>query len=218
MRMLLACLVLTSGCCLVSARADSVGVSADEAGEGFVSLFNGKDLEGWQGSVQGYAVEDGAIVCRRGGNLFTEKEYADFVLRLEFKVPPGGNNGVGIRTPLQRNPAYSGMEIQVLDDDHPMYNNLKTYQFHGSVYGVVPAKRGHLRPAGEWNCQEIRAEGSRIRVTLNGQVIVDADLAEIEKPYLDGHEHPGLLNKKGYIGFLGHGSPVEFRNIRVKEL
>ncbi len=218
MRTALALLTLAVAACPLSALGDGAALSADEANEGFVSLFNGNDLEGWQGSVQGYAVENGAIVCRRGGNLFTAKEYGNFVLRLEFKVPPGGNNGVGIRTPLEGNPAYAGMEIQVLDDDHPQYENLRTYQYHGSVYGVVPAKRGHLKPAGEWNFQEIRAEGSRIRVTLNGQVIVDADLRAIEKPYIDGHEHPGLLNEKGYIGFLGHGAPVEFRNIRIKEL
>ncbi len=218
MRTLLAFLALTVTCSVISLAADSTSHSAAEADEGFVSLFNGKDLDGWQGAVQGYTVEDGAIVCRKGGNLFTTKEYGDFVLRLEFKVPPGGNNGLGIRTPLQGNPAYAGMELQVLDDEHAMYANLKPYQFHGSVYGVVPAKRGHLRPAGEWNYQEVRAEGSRIQVTLNGNVIVDADLAKIEKPYMDGHDHPGLLNKSGYIGFLGHGSPVEFRALRIKEL
>lgn len=218
MRTLFACLVLTVTCSVTSLAADSTGLSAAEADEGFVSLFNGKDLDGWQGAVQGYTVENGAIVCRKGGNLFTAKEYGDFVLRLEFKVPPGGNNGLGVRTPLQGNPAYAGMELQVLDNEHPMYANLRLYQFHGSVYGVVPAKRGHLRSAGEWNCQEVRAEGSRIKVTLNGNVIVDADLAQIEKPYMDGHDHPGLLNKSGHIGFLGHGSPVEFRALRIKEL
>ncbi len=218
MRIVLVLLSLAAAVCPISALGDGAGLSAEEAEAGFVSLFNGNDLEGWQGSVQGYAVEDGAIVCRQGGNLFTAKEYGDFVLRLEFKVPPGGNNGLGIRTPLAGNPAYAGMELQVLDNNHPRYENLRPYQFHGSVYGVVPAKRGHLKPAGEWNSQEVRAEGSRIQVTLNGQVIVDTDLSKVEKPYMDGHEHPGLLNEKGYIGFLGHGAPVEFRNIRIKEL
>jgi len=218
MRTLLPTLILAATCGNSLALAEPATLSPQEAAEGFVLLANGTNLEGWQGSVQGYTVENGAIVCRQGGNLFTGKEYANFVLRFEFKVPPGGNNGVGIRAPLQGNAAYVGMEIQVLDNDHPKYANLQPYQFHGSVYGVVPAKRGHLRPPGEWNCQEIRAEGSHIRVTLNGNVIVDADLAKIEKPYMDGHDHPGLLNKKGYIGFLGHGSPVEFRNIRIKEM
>ncbi len=218
MRMLFACLALTATCLVTSLAADSTGLPAGETDEGFVSMFNGKDLDGWQGAVQGYTVENGAIVCHKGGNLFTTKEYGDFVLRLEFKVPPGGNNGLGIRSPLQGNPAYTGMELQVLDNEHPMYANLKSYQFHGSVYGVVPAKRGHLRPAGEWNYQEVRAEGSRIQVTLNGNVIVDTDLAKIEKPYMDGHDHPGLLNKSGHIGFLGHGAPVEFRALRIKEL
>lgn len=192
-------------------------LSEQEAREGFVGLFDGKTLDGWQGAVKGYAVEDGVLVCKPGGNLFTGKEYADFIFRFEFKLPPGGNNGVGIRTPTNVNPAYGGMEIQILDDNHPQYKKLRPYQFHGSIYGVVPAKRGHLKPAGQWNSEEILARGSRVRVTLNGTVIVDADIGSIDRT-MDGRPHPGLHNRKGYIGFLGHGSPVEFRNIRIKRL
>jgi hypothetical protein len=108
------------------------------------------------------------------------------------------------------------MEIQVLDNSADRYANLKEYQYHGSIYGVVPAKRGFQKPVGEWNSQEIKAVGSRITITLNGTVIVDADIAEIEP--VDGHAHPGLHNKKGHIGFLGHGAGVEFRNLRIKPL
>jgi hypothetical protein len=198
--------------------SQTVGLAPGEAEQGFVSLFDGKTLNGWQGDVKGYPVEDGVIVCR-GGDVYSAKEYANFVLRFEFKLPPGGNNGVSIRTPLGSKlpSAFSGMEIQILDDGHPMYKDLHAYQAHGSVYGVVPAKRGFLKPVGQWNQEEIIADGPHIKVTLNGTVITDVDLSTIDKP-MDGQAHPGLHNTKGYIGWAGHGDPVSFRNIRVKEL
>jgi len=196
--------------------AATAGLSSEEAKEGFVSLFDGKTLDGWQGDVKGYPVENGTIVCK-GDNLFTAKEYANFVFRFEFKLPPAGNNGVGIRTPLKGDAAYAGMEIQILDDDHPSYKDLQPYQFHGSIYGVVPAKRGSLKPVGQWNREEIVADGSHIKVTLNGKVIVDADLSKIDKT-MDHQQHPGLHNAKGYVGWLGHGDPVAFRNVRIKTL
>jgi len=202
---------------VATTAAAAEGLCPKEAKEGFVSIFNGKDLDGWQGSTKGYVPEDGKLVCEKGGNVFTDKEYADFIFRFEFKNVPGGNNGVGIRTPTNANPAFGGMEIQILDDDHPKYAKLKDYQYHGSIYGVVPAKRGHLKPTGEWNTQEIMAKGGQIKITLNGTVIVDADISKIDKP-MDGRGHPGLHNEKGHIGFLGHGARLEFRNLRVKEL
>ena len=194
--------------------------AAESAEEGFVSLCNGKNLEGWVGDTKGYVVEDGAIVCRPGGNLYTAKEYGDFVLRLEFKLTPGANNGVGIRTPLQGDAAYVGMEIQVLDDTSDQYKDLKPYQFHGSIYGLVPAQRGHLKPVGEWNVEEITAVGPKVKVVLNGTTIVDADLDRIQaSPDIhDLNKHPGRNNKTGHIGFLGHGSVVSFRNVRIKEV
>ncbi len=203
----------------LSADADAADQARKEAREGFVKLFDGKTLEGWQGALKGYTVEDGVLVCikKGGGQLYTKKEYADFIFRFEFKLEPGGNNGVGIRTPMKVNPAYGGMEIQILDDTSPRYAKLKPYQYHGSIYGVVPAKRGHQKPVGQWNSQQIMCRGSKVRVTLNGTVIVDADLSKIEKT-IDGRNHPGLHNKKGYIGFLGHGARIEFRNIRIKDL
>ena len=197
--------------------AKTAGVAPEEAKEGFVSLFDGHSLNGWQGAVKGYIVEDRAMVCKPGGNVYTTKEYANFILRFEFKLPPAGNNGVGIRTPTHGDAAYVGMEIQILDDGHPKYKNLQPYQFHGSIYGVVPAKRGFLKPTGEWNFEEIVADGPHIKVTLNGTVINDADLSKI-KETMDHKQHPGLHNAKGYIGWLGHGDPVAFRNVRVKEL
>lgn len=202
---------------VIAAATTASAVTPEEEKEGFVSLFDGKTLEGWQGSVNGYTVDDGAIVCSKGGNLYTAKEYSDFVLRFEFIVPAGGNNGVGIRTPMGKDAAYAGMEIQVLDNSADCYKNLQPYQYHGSIYGVVPAKRGFQKTVGEWNTEEIRCDGSKITVTLNGTVITDADIADIEET-MDHRNHPGLHNAKGYIGFLGHGHPVRFRNIRILEL
>ncbi len=210
-------IILFCGVAFLQSHLSAAELSPEEARDGFVSLFDGKTLDGWRGDVKGYAVENGTMVCKPGGNLFTEKQYANFVLRFEFKLPPGGNNGVGIRTPLEGISAYVGMEIQILDDGHEKYKDLHPWQAHGSIYGVAPAKRGHLKPVGEWNQQEIRAEGGRIRVTLNGTVILDADISTIEKT-IDGHEHPGLHNARGHIGWLGHGDPVAFRNVRIKEL
>lgn len=190
---------------------------------GFKPLFNGKDLTGWtlvSKSGSGYRVENGAIVCPEdgGGNLFTEEEFDDFVLRFEFKLSPGGNNGIGIRAPLAGDIAYSGMEIQILDHDHEKYKGwLKPFQRHGSVYDVIPAQADNLKPAGEWNVEEISAKGSKIQVTLNGKLITDADLSTVTDPEVL-KKHPGLQRKGGRIGFLGHGSRVEFRNIQVKRI
>jgi len=200
--------------------ASAVHSEEPKSEEGFVPLFNGKDLSGWTGSVDGYAVEDGILYCKPkgGGNLFTEKEYADFVFRFEFRLPAGANNGLGIRAPLKGNAAYAGMELQILDNTSPKYANLKPYQYHGSIYGVVPAKRGFLKPVGEWNYQEVRAIGRQITVILNGETIVDADLSKITET-ADGKGlkgHPGLARTSGHLGFLGHGAKVEMRNIRIK--
>lgn len=191
---------------------------------GFFPLFNGTNLDGWKlvgGKGPGYLAKDGMIVCPAdgGGNLFTEKEYANFVLRFEFRLSPGGNNGIGIRAPVRAGSvAYEGMEIQILDDDHERYGGrLKPTQFHGSVYDVIPARKGHLRPAGEWNEEEIVADGRRIKVTLNGTTILDADLDSVSDPEVL-KKHPGLARKSGHIALLGHGTLVEFRNMRIKEL
>lgn len=192
---------------------------------GFTDLFNGKNLAGWllvhtANSGRGYLVENGNIVCPRdgGGNLLTVKEYGDFVLRFEFKTEPGGNSGVGIRAPLDGDIAYTGMEIQILDHGHPRYaGRIQPWQRHGSVYNVHAAEGDALKPAGEWNEEEIRAEGPLITVTLNGEVITKADLSEVTDAAVLA-KHPGVLRKAGRIGFLGHGSLVEFRNIRIREL
>lgn len=199
------------------------GLAAPAVEPGFTSLFDGKTLEGWtlvRGRGPGYVVEDGLLVCpaNGGGNLFTAREYSDFVFRFEFRMQPGGNNGVGIRAPLQGDAAFAGMEIQLLDDGHSRYKGrLKPTQYHGSIYDVIPARPGFLRPAGEWNEKEITADGRCIRVVLNGVIIVDADLDIVKEPEIL-KRHPGLSRPSGHVGFLGHGTRVEFRNIRIKEL
>ncbi|MFC1557581.1 DUF1080 domain-containing protein [candidate division KSB1 bacterium] len=198
--------------------------AAPELEEGFVSLFNGKDLTGWVGDTVGYVAEDGKIVVhpeRSGGsgNLYTEDEYSDFILRFEFKLTSNANNGLGIRAPLQGDAAYVGMELQILDNTGDMYQTLEPWQYHGSVYGIVPAKRGYLKTVGSWNYEEVTVRGRHVTVMLNDVMIVDADIDEATKNgTIDGRDHPGLSRDKGHIGFLGHGSHVEFRNIRIKEL
>lgn len=198
-------------------------LAAFAAENGFTQLFDGKTTNGWQlikGHGPGYIVKEGVLVCPKegGGNLFTAKEYKDFVFRFEFKMEPGGNNGVGIRAPLEGDAAYAGMEIQILDHDHAMYKDkLKPTQRHGSVYDVIPATADALKPVGEWNSEEIRIKDGKIKVTLNGKVITEGDLSKVTDEALL-KKHPGVRRAQGHIGFLGHGSHVEFRNIRVKEL
>lgn len=190
----------------------------------FVSLFNGENLDGWVGNKDSYTVEDGMIVIDpagggSGGNLYTEKEYSNFVLQFEFQLTPGANNGLGIHAPLEGDAAYVGKELQILDNTAEKYAELEPYQYHGSVYGVIPAKRGFQKPVGEWNEQEVIVEGSKVKVILNGTAIVDGDFLEASKDgTMDGKDHPGLDRTKGHIGFLGHGDVLRFRNIRIKDL
>jgi len=202
---------------------DPVALTAEEKKEGFVSLFNGLDLSQWTGNTTGYLVKDGVVEVAPeiggGGNLYTKDEFSNFIYRFEFQLTPGANNGIGIRAPLEGDAAYVGMEIQVLDNEAPKYKDLHPYQYHGSVYGVIPAKRGYLLPTGQWNKEEIVARGNKIKVVLNGTVILDGDIKEASKNgTMDHKEHPGLLLPKGHLGFLGHGDVVRFRNMRVKRL
>jgi hypothetical protein len=223
MTMKLLALMITVYLLMFTAEAKAQDAKTTTVEKGFVALFDGKSLNGWKlirGHGPGYVVKDGVLVCPAdgGGNLFTENEYSNFVFRFEFKTEPGGNNGVGVRAPLEGDAAYQGMEIQILDDGHERYKGkIKSEQHHGSIYDVIPARTGFLKPAGEWNEEEIMAQGSRIRVTLNGVIILDADLTNVrEEATLK--KHPGLKKKSGHIGFLGHGTLVEFRNIRIKAL
>ena len=199
---------------------ESNGILAFHNSEGFTSLFDGKTLNGWKGAVDNYEVADGAIRCKpgKGGVLHTDKEYANFVARVEFKLPPGGNNGLAIRYPGEGDTAYTGMcELQVLDNEAEQYAKLDPRQYHGSAYGMIAAKRGYLRPTGEWNFQEVTVKGSKIKVELNGSVILDGDLAEV-KDIMANSPHPGKDRTKGFFGFAGHGDAVEFRNVMIKTL
>lgn len=201
-------------------------LSDEEKKEGFKVLFDGTNMFNWIGNTTDYTTEDGMLVVRpkgtKGGsargNLYTKDEYSDFTFRFEFKLTPGANNGLGIRAPLEGDAAYTGMELQILDNDHPMYKDLHVYQYHGSIYGTIPAKRGFLKPVGEWNYEEVIVKGPKIKVILNGTVINDADITEARKNgAADGKPHPGLQRESGHIGFLGHGDELYFRNIRVKD-
>jgi hypothetical protein len=219
MKKLTYCLVLIYGLSLLGCAAQK---QAQEAG--FTTLFNGKNLDGWVGNKQSYVVENGMIVVKpegggSGGNLFTEGEYSNFNFRFEFQLTPGANNGLGIHAPLDGDAAYVGKEIQILDNTAEKYAKLHPYQYHGSVYGIIPAKRDYLKPMGEWNTEEVIVQGSKIKVILNGTAIVDSDMQEASKNgTIDGKEHPGLLRTRGHIGFLGHGDVVRFRNVRIKDL
>ncbi len=189
----------------------------------FIPLFDGASLKGWTlsgGKGPGYIVRDGLLVCPAdgGGNLLSEKQYSDFVLRFDFKLEAAGNNGVAIRAPLDGDAAYAGMEVQILDDSSPNYAQLEPGQYHGSIYKVSAARRGALKPVGEWNTQEIQAIGRRVKVTVNGVVTVDVNLNDVTDTETLA-AHPGIRRDRGHIGFCGHGpSEVQFRNIELKDL
>ena len=212
-------------------------LTAEEKKQGFEMLFDGTNLDKWQGDLEGYIPVNGTIYVSANygstGNLYTKKEYRNFVYRFEFCfLREGVNNGVGVRTPMGVDAAYDAMcEVQILDHDAPMYANLREYQVHGSVYGVIPAKRIVHKPLGEWSTEEIRVEGDRIKVTVNGEVIVDGNIRTACKghnvapdgsdtnPYtVDHRNHPGMFNKKGYISFCGHGEGLKIRNVRILDL
>ena len=209
---------------------------ADEAAAGYEVLFDGRSLHKWTGNTTNYVPLDGTIDVTAtyggSGNLYTVGEYGDFILRFEFRfLTEGVNNGIGIRTPMGVDAAFHGMEIQILDHDAPIYKDISDYQQHGSVYGVIPAERVKFGELGEWNTEEIRAVGDRITVTVNGRVILDGNIREAcqghnvsedgskVNPYtVDHRNHPGLFNKSGHIGLLGHGAGIQFRNLRVLDM
>ncbi len=188
--------------------------------KGFQSIFNGKDWSGWEGPVDNYEIQHGAIRCRpdQGGVIYTTDEYGDFVVRLEFQLPPGGNNGLAIRYPGQGDPAYVGMcELQVLDSEHPKFQKLDPRQRHGSAYGMAAAHRGYLRALDQWNYQEVTVVGSTIQVELNGYPILDTDLGRITT-FLDDRPHPGKDLRRGHFGLAGHSDPVQFRQLEIQRL
>ncbi len=176
-----------------------------------VSLFNGRDLTGWTGSD--YEVKDGVLICR-GKVLRTEKQYSNHVFEFDFLLPPGGNNGLGINFPGEGRPSGTGMELQILDNSHPRYSKLKDTQYHGSIYKLQAARRGFLKPVGQWNHQKVTVDGPRVVVELNGTKILDANLDELA---VKNPRHKGVRRRSGYICFCGHKSPVQFKNITILE-
>ena len=199
---------------------ESNTILAKRGNDGFKTVFNGRNFDGWAGPLENYQIQDGALVCKpeHGGTIYTKEEYSDFMVRLEFKLPPGGNNGLAIRYPGTGDTAYGGMcELQVLDDTHPKYNSLDPRQVHGSAYGMAGAHKGFLRPTGEWNFEEVTVKGSTIKVELNGTIILDTDLSKISE-YMAKSPHPGKNRISGNFGFAGHSDPVMFRNVQIKSL
>lgn len=196
-------------------------ILAEDGEPGFVPIFNSQDLTGWQGATENYEVVDGAIRCKagKGGVLYTNEEYGDFKVQVEFKLSPGGNNGLAIRYPGgAADSAYIGMtELQVLDTEHERYKKADPRQAHGSVYGMIPAYRGYLRPAGQWNFQEVTVQGTTITVELNGAVILNGDVAAVTE-FMADKPHPGRFLSRGHFGFAGHNEPVEFRRVLIKKL
>ena len=202
------------------AAEEANAILEESHAEGFESKFNGTDLTGWAGATENYEVIDGAIRCKagHGGILHTAEPFSNFVVRLEMKIPPGGNNGLAIRTDGTGDAAYNAMtELQVLDNEDAKYATLDPRQYHGSAYGMAPAKRGFLRAPETWNFQEVTVDGSTIKVELNGNVILNTDLSTVTD-FMANSPHPGKDRRAGFFGFAGHNDPVAFRNIRIKKL
>lgn len=209
--------------CGAEAPAPEVAEAAPEPTSEFTPIFDGESLEGWNllaGKGEGYRVEDGMLVCREGegGNLFYDKELTNFVLRFDFRLVDGSNNGLCIRCPQQEGSlAYEGIELQIIDNSSERYAEIKPWQKHGSLYHVFPAETGALKPVGEWNTEEVTVDGTNVKVVVNGQTILDVDTSTVTDPEVL-KEHPGLQRTSGVIGFLGHNEPIAFRNIELKEL
>ena len=215
--------------CVSLQRSDEIG---------FERIFNGENLDGWIGRKDLFYVANGDLVFKEGpqnfGNLFYGREYTNFIARFSFLLVPNGNNGFAIRAgrpcveggalvggnEVMRDAAYNGMEIQVLDNSGDQKQHLKAWQYHGSIYGVVAAQKGALKPVGEWNHEEVTVVGENVTVVLNGKTILATSVKDlpVDGTTPDGKPHPGLHNLSGYIGFLGHTMPVRFRNIEIKEL
>jgi hypothetical protein len=209
---------LVAGC----ATGGSTFHAAHPPPPGFISLFNGQDFSGWAGALDCCRVTNSEMVwqANRGGTIYTQAEFTNFIVRLEFKLPPGGNNGLALRYPGSGDPAYVGLcECQVLAEDYEAVtgNKIDPRQAHGSAYGMVAARRGWQRRVGEWNFQEVTVRGSKMKVVLNGVKILEADLSTVTE-FLDGKKHPGTVRASGHFGFAGHNDRVSFRNIFIQPL
>jgi hypothetical protein len=212
------------GLLLLCAGQGAVAHAAEEKNGGFVPLYNGKDLTGWEGhngSTTGWKAEGEILSCegKGAGWLRTTKMYSDFVLRIDWRIPKHGNSGVGLRFPHKGDPAHEGMEIQILDDSAEEFQGkkLKDAQHTGGIYYQAAAKQGVAKPPGEWNSYEITCLGPHVKVVLNGQVVNDVMLdhfTKAEGPYKPLAERPQI----GYIGMQNHNTRVEFRKIELKDL
>ncbi len=183
-------------------------------------LFNGRDLDGWEAigsNPDAWGVEDGILYTDGVGSgwLSTKSTYDDFIIELEYRVPDGGNSGVFLRAPREGNPAFAGMEIQILDDYADRYAELEPWQYTGSIYNVKAPSKRVTRPAGEWQSMVIKANGPVIKVTLNGELILNTNLIN-HMELVDGH--PGLTRRYGYVGLQNHSNRVDFRNIVIREI
>ena len=216
--------VITTSCSFLNTGVNNNHntLSKKEKKEKYEILFDGTDMSNWISNSNEYKLIDGCIVMQPVdgyGNLYTKIVYDNFILRFEFLLTPEANIGLGLRHNIvTEKSGYDGMELQILDNSAPVYANLKPYQYHGSLYGWVPAKTGYLKPTGEWNYQEVVADGSNIKIMLNGNTILDTDIQEVLKDVPEDKRPKTLLYKKGHIAFLGHNSVIKLRNIRIKEL
>lgn len=196
-------------------------ILAEKSDSDYKRIFNGENFDGWKGPLDNYLIEDGTLLCKpkHGGTIYYDQEVSDFKVRLEFKLPPAGNNGLAIRYPGEGDTAYVGMtELQVIDNSAPRYiGQLDDRQFHGSVYGMIAAKKGYQYPVGIWNFQEVTVQGSRIKVELNGTVILDGDVKDVTE-FMADRPHPGKDRTSGYFGFAGHSDPVRYRKVYLKTI
>ena len=225
---LLAVMIVVSGvaCAQVSnqggapqgaATAAPAQVSQEEWGQGFVPLFNGRDLSGWHvEGTEAWSAKDGVLECsgEGGGWLRSDAHYRDFVLRLEYKVGKGANSGVFLRSTLEGDPAFTGMEIQVLDD----YGEPPDKHSQGSLYDAVAPAVNPSKPAGEWNQEEITLWGDELTVVQNGHKLYSVNLADaaLNATQAEDRKFPNRA-QIGYIGLQNHGSQVWYRNLRINE-
>ena len=188
----------------------------------WVELSAGEDLSGWRDGdgkkeVAGYYLEEGVIQSRPGcSNLVSAKVYQDYILEFEFQLTAEANNGLGIHYPGEGDAAYVGMELQILDNTGEKYQGkLKDYQWHGSLYTLAPAEKGHLKPVGEWNFQRVTVRGAWVSVELNGVTVLYENLDKLQAAH---EKHEGVKRREGHFCFCGHGDVVSWRKVRVSEI
>ncbi|MCX7012819.1 MAG: DUF1080 domain-containing protein [Candidatus Sumerlaeota bacterium] len=214
--------------CLASAAfageaASKPAAAAKPSEKGWKVLFDGQNMDAWNIQPGSWEIKDGAMAKTEKDKAYawSKEEYGDFVLDLEFKNSPKTNSGVFIRTGNLKDPVQRGIEIQVLDSPGSEADKHST----GSIYDCLAPKKNLVKAPGEWNHMIITAKGPKMQVELNGEPIIDADLDQ----WKDAGMNPdGSKNKfktalkdmprKGFIGLQAHGTPIEYRNIKIKAL